>query len=48
MEISSAVERMVLRGGYKKGKNETHDADTLIIYDTACAYILISPTFYTL
>ena len=45
MEISSAVERMVLRGGSKLGKNETYDADTLIIHDTACAYISISPPF---
>ena len=35
LEISSAVERMVLPGGSKLGKNETYDADTLIIYDTA-------------
>ena len=42
MEISSAVERMLLRGGSKLGKNETYDADTLIIHDTACAYIFIS------
>ena len=47
-EISSAVERMVLRGGSKLGKNETYDADTLIIHDTACAYIFISTAFYTL
>ena len=50
MEISSAVERMVLRGGSKLGKNETYDADTLIIniHDTACAHIFISTAFYTL
>ena len=48
MEISSAVERMVLHGGSKLGKNETYDADTLIIHDTACAHIFISTTFYTL
>ena len=48
MEISSAVERMVLRGGSELGKNETYDADTLIIHDTACAYIFISTDFYTL
>ena len=48
MEISSAVERMVLRGGSKLGKNETYDADTLIIHDTACAYIFISTAFYIL
>ena len=47
-EISSAFERMVLRGGSKLGKNETYDADTLIIHDTACAYIFISTAFYTL
>ena len=48
VEISSAVERMVLRGGSKLGKNETYDADTLIIHDTACAHIFISTAFYTL
>ena len=48
MEISSAVERMVLRGGSKLGKNETYDAHTLIIHDTACAYIFILTAFYTL
>ena len=48
MEISSAVERMLLRGGSKLGKNETYDADTLIFHDTACAYIFISTAFYTL
>ena len=48
MEISSAVEGMVLSGGSKFGKNETYDADTLIIYDTAHAYIFISTAFYTL
>ena len=48
MEISSAVERMFLRGRSKLGKNETYDADTLIIHDTACAHIFISTAFYTL
>ena len=48
MEISSTVERMVLHGGSKLGKNETYDADTLIIHDTARAYIFISTAFYTL
>ena len=48
MEITSAVERMVLRGESKLGKNETYDADTLIIHDTACAYISILTAFYTL
>ena len=47
-EISSAVERMLLGGGSKLGKNETYDADTLIFHDTACAYIFISTAFYTL
>ena len=37
MEIFPAVERMLLRGGSKLGKNGTYDADTLIIHDTACA-----------
>ena len=37
MEISSAVERMLLHGGSKLGKNETYDADTLIIHGTARA-----------
>ena len=37
MELSCAVERMLLRGGSKLGKNGTYDADTLIIHDTACA-----------
>ena len=48
MEISSAVERMVLHGGSKLGKNETYDADTIIIHDIACAYIFISTAFYTI
>ena len=48
MEISFAVGRMVLRGGSKLGKNETYDGDTIIIHDTACAYIFISTAFYTL
>ena len=39
---------MVLPGGPKLGKNETNDADTLIIYDTAFAHIFISTAFYTL
>ena len=34
MEISSAVERMVLPSGYKLGKNETNDADTLTGYNS--------------
>ena len=34
MEISSAIERMVLPGGSKLGKNEIHDPDTLKIYNT--------------
>ena len=42
-EISSAVERMVLPGGSKVGKNETYDSDTL-----QCAYIFISTAFYML
>ena len=46
MEISSAVERMILCGGSKLGKNETYDADTLIIHDTVCPYIFISTAFY--
>ena len=37
MELSCAVERMLLCGGSKLGKNGTYDADTLIIHDTACA-----------
>ena len=45
MEISSAVERMILCGGSKLGKNETYDADTLIIHDTACPYIFIRLPF---
>ena len=40
--------RMVLPGGPKLGKNESNDADTLIIYDTAFAHIFISTAFYTL
>ena len=48
MEISSAVERMVLYGGSKLGKNETYDEDTFIIHDTACAYIFILTAFYTI
>ena len=48
MEISSAVEIMVLRDESKLGKNETYNVDTLIIHDTACAYIFISTAFYTL
>ena len=35
MEISCAVERMVLPGGSNLGKNETYDPDPLIIHDTA-------------
>ena len=37
MEISSAVERMVLPSGSKHGKNETNNVDTfiIIIHDTA-------------
>ena len=35
-------------GGSKLGKNDTYDADTLIIHDTACAYIFILTAFYTL
>ena len=37
VEILSSVdhERMVFPGGSKLGKNETNDADTLIIHDTA-------------
>ena len=40
--------RMVFPGGSKLGKNETNDADTLIIHDTAFAHIFISSAFYTL
>ena len=35
VEISSSVERMVLHGESKLEKNETNDAHTLIIHDTA-------------
>ena len=35
VEISSLVERMVLHGGSKLEKNETNDADTFTIHDTA-------------
>ena len=35
VEISSSVERMVLHGGSILEKNETNDADTFIIHDTA-------------
>ena len=37
-----------LPGESKLGKNETNDADTLIIHDTAFADIFISTAFYTL
>ena len=46
VEISSSVERKVLPNGSKLGKNETNDADTLIIHDTAAAYIFVSTAFY--
>ena len=45
MEISSSVERKVLPNGSKLGNNETNDADTLIIHDTAAAYIFVSTAF---
>ena len=41
VEISSAVERIVLLGGFKLGKNETNDAETLIIHDTRRNNVLI-------
>ena len=41
MEISYAVERIVLPVGSKLGKNETNDADTLIIHDTRRNNVLI-------
>ena len=47
MEISSAVERMLLVVDLSLEKM-THDADTLIIHDTPCAYIFISTAFYIL
>ena len=35
VQISSSVERVFLLGGSKLEKNETTEADTLIIHDTA-------------
>ena len=47
MEISSTVERRVLPGGSKLGKNETNDADTLIIHDTAvCLHFRLDRLLY--
>ena len=49
MEISSAVERMVLPGGSKLGKkiSETYNPDTLIIHDTAvCLYFRLDRLSY--
>ena len=40
---------MVLHSGSKLEKNETNDADTFIIHDTAvCLYIFVSTALYTL
>ena len=33
--LDPLLERMILPGGSKLGKNETNDADTLLIHDTA-------------
>ena len=48
VEISSAVEEWFCPVDLNLEKNETNDADTLIIYDTAFAHIFISTAFYTL
>ena len=48
MEISSLVERMVLHGVSKLDKNETNDADTFVIHDTAvCLHFRLDHLLYT-
>ena len=42
VEISSAVERMLLPGGYLKKIGGTYNPDTLIIHDIACVLIFSS------
>ena len=49
MEIASAVERMLLPGGYLRVKKigETYNPDTLIIHDTAvCLYFRLDRLLY--
>ena len=47
VEISSSVERMVLHGGSKLEKNETAEADTFIIHDTAmCLHFRLERLLY--
>ena len=47
VEISSSVERMVLPGGSKLEKNETTEADTFIIHDTAvCLHFRLDRLLY--
>ena len=51
MEIFSSVDhvRMVLPGGSKLGKNETNDADTLILHDAAvCLRFRLDRLLYAL
>ena len=48
MEMSSSVKRMVLHGESKLEKNETNDADTLIIHDTAvCLHLRLDRLLYS-
>ena len=47
VEISSSVEGMVLHGGFKLEKNETTEADTFIIHDTAvCLHFRLDRLLY--
>ena len=47
MVISSSVERMVFHGGSKVEKNETNDADTFTIHDTAvCLHFRLKRLLY--
>ena len=47
VEISSSVERMVFHGGSKLEKNETNEADTFIIHDTAvCLHFRLDCLLY--
>ena len=48
VEISSSVERMVLHGVSKLDKNETNDADTFVIHETAvCSHFCLDHLLYT-
>ena len=47
VEICSAVERKVFPSRSKLGKNETNDADTLMIHDTAvCLHFCLDRLLY--